>query len=104
MARPGRQLINSVRDYLRLKRWLVWTNSAGAVKVGDRFVRFSEVGLPDIMAIRHTANGLEFLACECKAGKDRIRPAQQAWLDAIAAHGGIVIVARSVADVERILQ
>ena len=93
---PAQQLTHAIKDYLTLKGWLVWKNSAGARKIeGGRFVKWGQVGLPDIMAIRKSV----ILACKVKAGKDRLSPEQQAWLDALAAHGAISVVARNVDDV-----
>ena len=44
-----------------------------------------------------------FLSIEVKTPTGRIRPEQQAWLDAIQAAGGIAGVARSVEDALRIV-
>lgn len=100
MAKPAQQLTKAIRDYLTLKGWLVWRNSGGAFKIGDRFVRMGEAGLPDLMATRQG----RCLAIEVKASKgDRVRPAQQAWLDALGAHGWKTVVARDVEDVVKAL-
>jgi hypothetical protein len=44
-----------------------------------------------------------FLSIEVKTPTGRIRPEQQAWLDAVQAAGGIAGVARSVEDALRIM-
>ncbi len=43
-----------------------------------------------------------FLSIEVKTPTGRLRPEQQAWLDAVQKAGGIAAVARSVADCERL--
>ncbi len=99
MAKPGRDLQNAIRDYLRLKGWLVWSNSAGCFKAGDRFIRSGTVGLPDLMALKRGF----LLAVEVKAGKDTLKEKQQAWIDALNAQGADAIVAHSVEDVIKYL-
>jgi hypothetical protein len=104
MATPARQLTHAVRDLLTLKGWLVWRNGASAMRVGDRFFKTGQPGLPDLMAVKYFPGGLKFLACEIKAGRDTVKPNQQAMLDALAAHGAIVIIARTVADVAQAVE
>ncbi len=41
-----------------------------------------------------------FTSIEVKSATGRVRPEQQAWLDAVQKAGGIAAVARSVADCE----
>jgi len=44
-----------------------------------------------------------FTSIEVKAPTGRLRPEQQAWLDAVQAAGGVAGVARSVADAQQLL-
>ena len=97
MAKPAQTLTRAIRDYLALKGWLTWCNRSGGAKIGDSFVLFQQKGLPDIMGLK----GGRLLCVEVKAGKDRLTPAQIGWLADASGHGAIVIVARSLGDVER---
>jgi hypothetical protein len=47
--------------------------------------------------------GPRFVAIEGKAGRDRLRPGQQAFIEAVLAAGGLAGVARTVEDAHRIL-
>jgi len=102
MAKPAQTLTRAIRRYLQLAGWLTWRNSGGLVRVGgDRFARFGETGIPDIMAYRKG----RLLCIEVKATKsDRLSTVQQAWLDALGAHGAICIVARSMDDLVKELE
>ena len=44
-----------------------------------------------------------FLSIEVKSATGRIRPEQQAWMEAVNAHGGIAFVARSVEEANELL-
>ena len=100
-------LTRHVIEYLTILGCKAWRNQSGALKVEGkgnargRYVRFGQKGSADILAVLPPLGRL--IAVEIKAGKDRIRPEQQAWLDEIESKGGISIVARSIDDVmERI--
>lgn len=99
---PAQKLTKTIRNYLTLKGWLVWKNSGGAFRVGERFVRMGEKkGLPDLMATRLGC----CLAIEIKASKgDRVSPEQQAWLDALSVHHWRCIVAHNLDDVIEVIE
>lgn len=98
MGKPAQALTKAVRNYLHLKGWMTWKNSGGAIRIGDRFARFGEKGVADLCAL-HPQHG--FLAVEIKASGEPITVEQVAWLESVMQHGGKVIVARSLADIER---
>ena len=75
-----------IKDWLKGEGWLVWKNHGSA---------FSEVGLPDLMAVR---DGV-FLAVEVKTERGVVSAMQRRWLAEIEKAGGIAIVARCVEDV-----
>lgn len=112
MAKNARQLQNAIRDFLVLKGFFVWAGGAAALKLGNRFARFGSVGAPDLFALRVEEVHDEFGMCrmprvygiEVKYGRDRVSPDQAAFHEAFQRHGGIVIVARSVLDVEKVIQ
>jgi len=70
------------------------------MKIGDRFIKFQEAGLPDLMAVKRG----QLLCVEVKAGKDRLSPAQTEWLIQAKQHGAIVCVANCVEDVQVIIE
>lgn len=83
---------------------MAWRNNVGAVKTGNRFVRFGFPGLPDIIGwCRHEiADGIYaavFVAIEVKSASGRLRP-HQAGFKALARRDGVLYIeARSVDDV-----
>ena len=95
MSTPSRDLEHAIRDYLTLKRWLVWKNSAGIIGRGGRLFKAGTVGLPDLMALRDG----RLLCIEVKAGKDTLRDDQVRWLADAEKHGALTVVARSLQDV-----
>jgi hypothetical protein len=97
MGKPAQVLTRIIRNYLALNGWLTWCNRSGCTKIGDRFIKFQEAGLPDIMAVK----GGRLLCVEVKAGKDRLSPAQVSFLDLARVHGALVCVAHSLEDVQQ---
>lgn len=57
-------------------------------------------GLPDVLACYQG----RLIAIECKSGRGRLRPAQEAELSALRRAGAICIVARSLEDVVEALE
>jgi hypothetical protein len=85
---------------LELAGALVVRTNSGAVKVGDRFVRFnSQPGCSDLLVCYRG----RFLAVEVKAGKNRPTELQTGFLLAVRRAGGRGEVVRSVADAEAVL-
>lgn len=75
--------------------------NVGAVKVRDRLVRFGVPGCADICGV--LGPGGRFVAIECKSATGRQRPEQQSFERVIRSLGGVYILARSLADVDRAL-
>ena len=99
-------LTHSILEYLILRGAYAWRNNSGAARVEGnsnqrgRFIRYGKKGSGDILGI--LPNG-KFLSVEVKAGRDRLRPEQQEFMDDINIRGGVAMVARSLDDViERI--
>ena len=99
----------AILDYLQWDQRVQWAArfNVGASpseyvdKQGRRkryFVRWAPTGTPDILGM---LKGGCLLGIECKRPDGRVRPAQRAFLDAIADGQGLAIVARSVGDVIR---
>ena len=87
-------LINSVLLQLS-PLGIAWSNPTGALRTEDRFIRYGQVGSPDILAC---IKG-RFVGVECKVGKDRQSKVQSDFQAALSRHDGIYILARSVDDV-----
>ncbi len=81
-----KQLIKDTLQVLEMRRdvW-AWSNNSGAMKIGDRFVRFGKKGSADIIGF--TSDG-KFFAAEGKTGKAVLSPAQKEFKAAVEAYGG----------------
>jgi hypothetical protein len=82
----------------------LWRANAGRALVptadgGLRPIQVNIPGCPDLIGF--LAPSGRFLGIEVKAPNGRLRPAQEAFRDALTKAGGIYIVARSVEDVTR---
>lgn len=85
--------------YLRL-----WRQGVGAAWIGDgrsrRMVRFGLPGMADLSGILACGRRVEI---EVKTETGRLTVDQQRWGAMVAAFGALYAVARSTADVERLL-
>jgi hypothetical protein len=92
-------LVTQVVQALNYYGCIAWKSNTGAARYegagGSRFVQFGIAGCADILGL---LPGGRFMAVEIKLGKDRIRPQQQDFLDAVDAHQGLAIVLRFPAD------
>lgn len=115
-TRKEKEIQAAILAYLALVPGVVaWRNNTGAMfgaHKGKRWaVRFGHPGLSDILGwkqekfINLHAHGFtaRFLALEVKRPQKHASPAQQAFLDAVRAAGGIAGVVRSVDDARRLL-
>jgi len=63
-----------------------------------RFVRFGKKGMPDIHGYLNDGRALYV---ECKSATGRLRPEQVAFLERAERCGCVVVVARSVDDLQK---
>lgn len=100
---PEAIVLSSVLHYLRARRGVAWIMrmNTGAMKLDGRFMRFGVKGCSDIIGQMQDGR---FLAIECKSAEGRCTREQQAFLDRVKRHGGIAGVARSIDDVDDILE
>jgi len=82
----------------------------GAVKIGNRFVRFTDAeGVADILGylpgrlFAPPARHPVFCAVECKFGAGRLSKSQKAFLANVRADGGFAWCARSVSELDEAL-
>ncbi len=100
-ASPEHGIQCLILEYLALRGIPAWRINAGMVKTeAGGMVRLAPAGFSDIIGIY---NG-RFLAIEVKVPGKRPTAAQQAFLDAVAAAGGVAFCATSIDDVARRLQ
>jgi hypothetical protein len=116
--RREQEIQRAILDLLHARGVLAWKAGSGAFRVQapgqrERYVRMGHAGVADIigvfpMARQSLVDGTRstfgrFLAIEVKTETGAVTPAQQAFLDAVSAAGGLAVVARSVDDVARAL-
>ena len=98
----------AILELLAIHKIFAWrANTGGAAypdgKGGFRHVRYGFGGVADLIGIMPLSHGLapgRFLAIEVKYPGKRPTADQQAFLDAVNAHGGIGFVATSVEEVK----
>lgn len=106
-AIPGNEtaLVKTLMQYLPLKfkgKIHLARNNSGATKTeAGAFVRFGEVGAPDLVGI--LAPSGRFVGIECKSAKGRVSAHQKEWLLRAASLGALVGIVRTVAEAETML-
>ena len=80
-----KDLIDACLEVLTAHGVFAWKANTGAASIGKRFVRFGKKGQPDIIGI---IPGGQFLAVECKVGKDKLRPEQADFKATIESYHG----------------
>lgn len=88
-------LVRDCLEYLHLRNIHAWRNNSGAVKTGDRFIRFGAVGSPDIMGILPYGR---LLCVECKIGRNKLSRSQQEWLERAKEAGAKTCVVYSLEE------
>lgn len=98
--KPEAAALTEVLRALRAHPGVSWCErqNTGAVRIGNRFVKFGWPGCSDIVG--QLGDG-RFLAVECKSTKGRLRPEQSVFLERINQAGGVAFVARNCLDVHR---
>jgi len=110
-ALPEQAIQAAVLRFLALDRRVAWAhrfNTGASVIEGRdahgrktrRFVKFAFPGCADILG---QLVGGQFLAVEIKRPDTKPTPDQAAFLACVDRYGGLAVVARSVADIERAL-
>lgn len=109
-SRKEREIQAAILEFLRTVPGVVaWRQNVGAVKTGERFIRFGVKGISDIIGWRvhdpicadvaACKRAAHFLAIEVKKPGEHPTQEQAVFLKNVAEDGGIAIVARSVDDV-----
>jgi len=99
-AKPEAAALKEVLKALVAHPSVAWVQrmNSGAVRVGNRFVRFGFVGCPD--CIGQLRDG-RFIGCEVKSSTGKLRPEQAIFLQRIREAGGVGFMARDCRDVFR---
>lgn len=107
-----KELQKTILDWLEYKKIFYWRNNSGAMiseyKGKMRFMRFGEVGSPDIFAIKMVfpcpGNGIigigQIIGIEVKSPKGKMSKFQEKFKEEFEKAGGIYILAKSLEDVE----
>ena len=86
-------------EWLATHRIFAWRNNTGSYKTPEgRFVRYGHVGSADILGLLPDGR---FLAVECKTPAGTQSRPQKVFQQIIRRNGGMYVLARSVADLER---
>lgn len=102
------QLVNAAKNYLMIKGCFVWRNNSGVTRSTytdkrgvrrDRMWRSGVRGGADIIGITKTG---QFIAIECKIGRNKPTDIQNAFLHEIESRGGITGVIYSLEDLQKI--
>mgnify|MGYP001583354221 CR=1 FL=1 len=92
-------LVKACLHYLQLCGFYCWRANSGAVKVGNRFIRFASInGISDILGCLPDG---KLLAVECKMPKGRLRNEQKTFLAAVHARGGVALIVRDVTELHK---
>ena len=100
------EILSAVLRHLERHPRVAWArrmNSGAHVTegpTGRRFVRYGFAGLSDVLG--QLVDG-RLLAVECKTRRGRPTPEQLGFLQTVADHGGVAVLARTVADVDAAL-
>ena len=106
LKKPTEQsIVNACLQLLALRRVFAWRVNQGAVKTEGRFVRFNHAeGISDIVGVMP---GGRMIAVEAKRpglGKaSKPKPHQQAFLDSVAACGGLAVCVTDVRELDALL-
>jgi len=98
-SKPESGVVSACLKWLWYRGCYVWRNNTGALKTNEgQWVRFGLKGSADIIGVSPAGR---FLAIECKAPGQYLKPEQKAFRDTIEAHKGIYVMARSTDDLEK---
>jgi len=93
---PENDLKKAILSYLQFHEIPAWRINSGAIKIQNRYIRFSVPGIADIIGVLPDGR---FLAVETKSAGNRLTPAQKDFLDTITRNNGVAIVAYSINDI-----
>jgi len=93
---PENGLKRAILSYLHFHKIPAWRINSGAVKIQNRYIRFSVPGIADLIGVLPDGR---FLAVETKSAGNTLTPAQKDFLETITKNNGVAIVAYSINDI-----
>jgi VRR-NUC domain len=93
---PENDLKKAILSYLHFHKIPAWRINSGAVKIQNRYIRFSVLGIADIIGVLPDGR---FLAVETKSAGNTLIPGQKGFLETITRNNGVAIVAYSINDI-----
>ena len=98
-----RDVQGNILKYLRVRGIFHWRANSGAVKTErGHFLRINFPGCPDVLAIKPPHGTL--VGIECKRKSTDTSPVQEMAREGFEKNGAIYIVARSVEDVQQVME
>jgi hypothetical protein len=100
---PESSVLQACLTYLLLHPQVAWIArfNIGAMKVGERFVRFGPKGFPDLHGFAKDGRAIYV---ECKSKRGELTKPQADFLAMAVKSGAYACVARDVADVEAMMR
>jgi hypothetical protein len=96
------KVLRSIRIRLRHRFGIrLWRRNTGAMREGERFIRFASPGQADLWGFDRTARHWEL---EVKAPGKKPTPLQIAWLKEVTRLGAVGVWTDSANDAERIAE
>jgi len=96
---PENDLKKTILSYLHIHKISAWRINSGAVKIQNRYIRFSVPGIADIIGVLPDGR---LLAVETKSAGNTLTSAQKDFLETITRNNGVAIVAYSINDISGI--
>ena len=93
---PENDLKKAILSYLQFHEIPAWRINSGAIKIQNRYIRFSVPGIADIIGVLPDGR---FLAVETKSTGNTLTLAQKDFLETITRNNGVAIVAYSINDI-----
>ena len=84
-----------IMDYLKFKKIFMWRNNSGALKTDHGFIRFGDVGSPDVFAVQKG----QVYGIEVKRLKSTQSDYQLDWQRRFESSEGVYKVVRSLDDI-----
>lgn len=91
-AKPETTLIRGCLDWCRAQGLFVWRNNTGTFQMGNRWLKFSIVGAPDIIGLLPSG---KFLGIECKVHPNKQTDTQKDFERRIVANKGCYLIVYS---------
>ena len=86
------QLQSSIIEWLYLHDIFHWRNNTGALKIGNRFVKFGFKGSPDIICVYRGW----FIGIECKSATGRQSANQEDFEKKLKEAGGAYLLVKNI--------